>query len=160
MNTKTVLLTIFLAFSFLSCDINNNDPDISSINKEKLPPDSPDESNYLTPPTLSSPANNSYQEPSLTFIWDKPSENPSFTRYRLEIDDNSDFSSIEYSYSGISSDRKLVSGLSRNVKYYWRVTAYDPNPPLFPANECCFQEQVQLNPLKPDHNLPYYLAIY
>ena len=45
------------------------------------------------------------------------------TSYRIEVDDNANFSSLDFSRSNVSETRIYVSGLDYNSKYYWRVQA-------------------------------------
>lgn len=161
-NIETVIMKqikffipIFLAISIISCNVNdtevNEKPDKDfatsptvQVQKSQfncVPPDlpcPPPEQYYLDPPILTSPSNNSFQETTVYFQWQNPSSNPNLTRYRLEIDNNSNFSSPEYSYGGLTSNNKTVYGLDRNEKFYWKVIAYDPDPPSFPSHECCY----------------------
>jgi len=73
-------------------------------------------------PTLSSPSNGSTissLQPS--FDWDDTSY---ATSYRIQVDDNSDFSSPVIDRQGLtSSSYSHNSNLSVNTRYYWRVRA-------------------------------------
>ncbi|MFY0697174.1 MAG: hypothetical protein JXR11_04935 [Balneola sp.] len=82
-------------------------------------------------PELNYPANDVFQEASVNFSWNSV-DGPSIKRYTLQIDDNSNFSSPEYSYT-ISGTSKTVNSITRNIEYYWRVIvdATDPNEPNF-----------------------------
>lgn len=144
------LLILFCTFTFMGCNVNNSE----SIQQttENLGPLLPaaqpyakqyndpcgsipagcGEIEYLDPPILSSPADNWFQEPNVTFSWQKPSNNPSFTRYRLRVYNNNPFNGPEeYIFENLTSESKTVSNLSRNSTWYWEVTAYDPDPHSF-----------------------------
>jgi len=79
--------------------------------------------------TLLSPANDT-SNPDRTplLIWNSTIED-NFANYTLDIDDDYDFSSIQFTYNIIGNLRntayQIVDLLNDNTKYYWRVTARD-----------------------------------
>jgi len=72
-------------------------------------------------PTLSSPANGAtgVSIPA-TLSWNASSGASS---YRVQVSTASDFSTLTYDQSGITSTSTSVSGLAANTLYYWRVNA-------------------------------------
>ena len=74
-----------------------------------------------TPPTLASPLNGAIDRPtSLTLDWNASA---GATSYRLQVDNNSDFSSPFYNQAGLTATEQAVSGLANGTTYYWRVNA-------------------------------------
>jgi hypothetical protein len=73
-------------------------------------------------PTLSSPSNEStISSLKPSFDWDDTSY---ATSYRIQVDNNSNFSSPEIDSSGLtSSSYNYTSNLLVNTQYYWRVQA-------------------------------------
>ncbi len=72
------------------------------------------------PPGLIGPANESRINARLKFTWSKIQD---ATRYQIEIDNNSDFSSPEW--SSIRSDPSYQILTFRSGRYFWRVRAKD-----------------------------------
>ena len=69
--------------------------------------------------TLLSPGNNSVNQATTTELsWGISSDAVS---YRLQVSENSDFSTTIIDESDITSNGKSVNGLSNNTTYYWRV---------------------------------------
>jgi hypothetical protein len=58
-----------------------------------------------------------------------PAGAPAFDRYRVQVDDNADFSSpvIDEDVPGPATNSSLTPGttLASNTKYYWRVSSYN-----------------------------------
>ena len=78
-------------------------------------------------PTLLSPVNGATDQPtSLSLTWNT-SVNADF--YNLQVDDNNDFSSPEFEYSGLTDTSQSISGLSISTTYYWRVNAENAGGP-------------------------------
>src|SRR3989344_1451772 len=79
--------------------------------------------------TLLSPNNNT-QGTNRTplFTWNNVTE-ANFANYTLEIDDDADFSSIQFIYSRTNnltnSTFQVITLLNDNTKYYWKITAAD-----------------------------------
>jgi hypothetical protein len=72
-------------------------------------------------PTLSSPSNNSINQPTtLTLSWNSVN---GATSYDLQVSLTSIFASTVSDQSGTTSISQSVSGLSGNATYYWRVNA-------------------------------------
>ena len=70
-------------------------------------------------PTLVSPANSSIdQDVNLTLEWNVSA---GATSYTLELSYNSDFSTIEHSYTGITDTYYYIQGLVFSKTSYWRV---------------------------------------
>ena len=68
---------------------------------------------------LINPGNNSInQSIAQEFSWGISSDAVS---YRVQVSENSDFSTTILDESGITSNSKSVKGLSNNTTYYWRV---------------------------------------
>lgn len=84
---------------------------------------------YEDPPTwaastLTSPANSSTVDTSTpTFTWESV---PQTDTYTLEIDDDPNFGSIDYTWTGTETSHKMVWGLSGNIIYSWRVRVDNP----------------------------------
>lgn len=75
----------------------------------------------LLPPVLNSPENNSEGQPvSLALVW-----NPGAgaLTYNLQVSKNENFSSNEINLTGIIGTTRVLTGLSKNTKFYWRVAA-------------------------------------
>ena len=73
-------------------------------------------------PTLSSPSNGS-ECVSLTPTLDWNSSSGAAS-YHLQVDDNSDFSSLVYDVGGLgATEYTIPANLSQGVPYYWRVAA-------------------------------------
>lgn len=71
---------------------------------------------------LTAPANGALTQPlQPTFTWTAPAEGAS--SYLLQVDDNSDFSSITYSATVAGTTHLAASVLASNTHYYWRVQA-------------------------------------
>jgi 3-phytase len=82
----------------------------------------PGDETSILPPALASPANgatNVLRSPTLG--WNASAE---ALFYRLQVSATADFSGAMYDQSNISDTEALVSGLSFNTVYYWRVKAY------------------------------------
>src|SRR3989344_2592728 len=79
--------------------------------------------------TLLSPANDT-SNPDRTplLIWNSTIED-NFANYTLDIDDDYDFSSVQFTYNIIGNLRntayQIVDLLNDNTKYYWRITVRD-----------------------------------
>ena len=71
-------------------------------------------------PSLSSPPDNSFNDPPVTYVWNASSGNGTIT-YQLQVDDDVNFSSPFFNQSGLTSTSKFVNNHSRGVEYYWRV---------------------------------------
>jgi Tol biopolymer transport system component len=84
----------------------------------------PDLAQYLTkpsPPTLSTPANESIVHVPYTKLeWQSSSGANS---YGLQVSTTPDFTSVVDEQMGIAGTYQLVSGLKTNTTYYWRVNA-------------------------------------
>ncbi|MCX8010185.1 MAG: Omp28-related outer membrane protein, partial [Ignavibacteria bacterium] len=84
--------------------------------------------NLLQSPNLIYPENNAKQIPSsVTFKWNRIANMKllsSVTKYQLQVADDSNFSSVVFSFSDLIDTNKTVSGLLGDKKYYWRVKAY------------------------------------
>ncbi len=75
----------------------------------------------LSPPTLTSPANGSVNEPvSLKLQWTSVS---GASTYNLQVGIDSNFSSIVFNKNGIVPNYQQVDSLAYNQVYYWRVSA-------------------------------------
>jgi hypothetical protein len=75
----------------------------------------------LAAPALLSPANGATDVPTNPmFSWNVSAE---ATSYRLQISTSSSFSTTVFDQSGITGTSQLVTGLSNNTSYYWRVNA-------------------------------------
>jgi hypothetical protein len=75
-------------------------------------------------PGLVSPADSAtIAVPSVTFSWSASSGAASYT---LNVSAAPDFSTLAVNQSGITSISQLVSSLSNNTTYYWRVNAVNP----------------------------------
>jgi hypothetical protein len=75
-------------------------------------------------PVLLSPANEANEVPvPVTFTWDYVI---GASTYRLQVDDNSDFSSPVVDVSGITANNHYAS-LETWTTYYWRVNATNPH---------------------------------
>jgi hypothetical protein len=77
------------------------------------------------------PENNYKEGVPVTFQWNA-SNIPLYTNYNplytLEIDDNSDFSSVEVTITGISATSyEYIFSVSGDETWYWRVTAVNPH---------------------------------
>lgn len=147
------LLLLFFTFSFMGCNVNDSSTNETETESERNPialafEEKPEAESSLMPacevpgyvlnatsafcfdnPTINYPSNNSFQENTVTFSWNDV-DGPSYKEYTLLIDDNSNFSSPEFSYT-ISGTSKTVYSIPRNIKYYWKVIvdAQDPNFP-------------------------------
>lgn len=144
------IFLVFISYSLIvSCDVNeSNLSDISIENPTLLSQqketsqmvssnddcDSPScwEVYQLEAPTLSSPQNSSFEEKTVSFNWQKPPSNPSFTRYELIVYN----STSTYSFDDLNTESKVVSNLQRNETWYWKVKAYDPSSEFFPCDGC------------------------
>lgn len=72
-------------------------------------------------PNLASPANGATNQPiSLTLSWNAVSGAAS---YRLQVDRTNTFAAPVIDDSAITSTSRLVSSLTNNTTYYWRVSA-------------------------------------
>jgi hypothetical protein len=75
-------------------------------------------------PVLVSPADSAIISAlSVTFSWNASSGAASYT---LNVSSMPDFSILTVNQSGITSKSQLISGLSNNTAYYWRVNAVNP----------------------------------
>jgi hypothetical protein len=75
-------------------------------------------------PALVSPADSAIIHAlSVTFSWNASSGAASYT---LNVSSLPDFSILTVNQSGITSTSQLISGLSNNTAYYWRVNAVNP----------------------------------
>ncbi len=140
---KTIL-SLFLMVSLISCSVTNTEVKEKSdkefvpspktqVQKNQVncdPPEQPcdDWLHHFDESTLLQPQNNSFQETSVYFSWENDSNNPSFAKYSLIIDDNSSFQYPEFVFDDIVSESKTVYGLNRNTKYYWKVITYGQDP--------------------------------
>ncbi len=78
---------------------------------------------YSTPgvPVLASPTNGSVNQPTaLTMNWELAS---SAASYSIIVSIESDFASTVYSRTDLLGSSAIVSGLERNERYYWEVSA-------------------------------------
>ena len=76
------------------------------------------------PPALTSPANGAgCQNTSILLDWEASDHAET---YRLQVDNNSDFSSPVFNQGGLISTQWTVGGLSASTTYYWRVRATNP----------------------------------
>ncbi len=76
-------------------------------------------------PALVSPSSGSTNQPtSLTLSW---SASSGATSYRAQVSTNSAFSTTVSDQSGLASTSSVVSGLSNNTTYFWRVNATNSN---------------------------------
>jgi len=75
-----------------------------------------------TAPSLSSPSDGVTMNAPVTFDWGESTGGGNIT-YRLQVDDNSNFSSPSVDQSGLSSTSKTIFGLTRSTTLYWRVRA-------------------------------------
>ncbi|MCG8605893.1 hypothetical protein MJD09_12990 [bacterium] len=74
-------------------------------------------------PTLDYPIDGGTAESSIQpFRWDASSGSSPIT-YQLQVDNNSNFSSPHFDQSGLSGTSKVVTGLTHNIRYYWRMKA-------------------------------------
>ncbi|MEO8197867.1 MAG: hypothetical protein ABI689_14215 [Thermoanaerobaculia bacterium] len=72
--------------------------------------------------TLTLPANGAVTQPlKPTFTWTAPAEGAS--SYLLQVDDNSDFSSVTYSATVSGTSHVPATDLASNTHFYWRVQA-------------------------------------
>src|SRR5262249_47292814 len=72
-------------------------------------------------PALASPTNGVTNQPtSLTLSW---SAAPGATSYRLQVSSSSTFSPLFLDDATLTTTSRVVSGLSSNTAYYWRVSA-------------------------------------
>jgi hypothetical protein len=72
-------------------------------------------------PTLALPANAAVNIPlSTTLSWNAAAGADSYT---LQVSDSSSFSSFLVNQAGLTTTSSIVSGLSNNKSYYWRVNA-------------------------------------
>jgi photosystem II stability/assembly factor-like uncharacterized protein len=72
-------------------------------------------------PTLANPNNNAQNQPlTLNLSWNSAEGAES---YRLQVSTSSNFTTLVYDDSTITTTSKQVSGLSEATKYYWRVKA-------------------------------------
>lgn len=103
---RIIFLTIFLLLLLnFGCKKDNN----------------PISSSTPIPPTLYSPINKStgiIRKPTL--VWNK---SEGATGYNIQVSQNSDFTEVIQTYSGITETFKSVSLLSPNTLYFWRVNA-------------------------------------
>ena len=75
----------------------------------------------LPAPTLAAPANAATGiSITPTLSWNAASGAAS---YRLQVSRNSNFSTLLINQSGITSTSQAITGLARNTRYYWRVSA-------------------------------------
>lgn len=81
---------------------------------------------------LYAPANEtSNPELAPTFVWYNATDPDSDAlTYQLQVDDYSDFSSLDYNVTGIAegwnlTNHTLLANLSPDMQYYWRVRAFD-----------------------------------
>lgn len=75
-------------------------------------------------PTLSSPTTGACTSDNRTTLdWSDVTETPAVT-YKVEVDNNSDFSSPEYSRNGFTPSTDTTTALADGT-YYWRVCATD-----------------------------------
>ncbi|MBI5325842.1 MAG: M6 family metalloprotease domain-containing protein [Ignavibacteriae bacterium] len=74
-------------------------------------------------PTLVTPVNHAHSlDTNLTFSWLAPFGADS---YRLQISTDSNFSNITRDITSIIGTTQEVTGLNKNMKYYWHVIAYN-----------------------------------
>ena len=76
-------------------------------------------------PTLVSPSNGATNQPTnVTVVWTRPATTTSF---RLQVGTDSTFASgMVVNDSTLADTFKVMSGLSNNTKYFWRVNAKNP----------------------------------
>ena len=78
----------------------------------------------LSPPVLSSPANNSIiQALSLNLIWHRVTNAGT---YRVQVATDLNFNNVIVNDSTITDTMKAINGLLNNTSYYWRVYAKNP----------------------------------
>jgi photosystem II stability/assembly factor-like uncharacterized protein len=79
----------------------------------------------IRPPTLRLPINNGInQSINPQFLWDSVL---TAKAYHLQIAFDSLFTSLFYDDSNLVSTSKLLTNLSFNTEYYWRISAFDGN---------------------------------
>jgi hypothetical protein len=72
-------------------------------------------------PILSNPLNNAInQSISLVLTWNASS---GASTYSLQVSTNSNFTTTIYNLTNLTSTSQLISGLSNNTMYFWRVNA-------------------------------------
>jgi hypothetical protein len=87
-------------------------------------------------PLLAAPANNALTTDYTPFLdWSNvtvpttPPGSPAFDHYRVQVDDNADFSSpvIDENVPGLVTNSSYTPGtpLASNTKFYWRVSSYN-----------------------------------
>ncbi|MFP6639333.1 MAG: hypothetical protein VCC04_03740, partial [Myxococcota bacterium] len=75
-------------------------------------------------PSLTSPSSGSTVDTSTpTFSWSSVAQAASYT---LEVDDDMNFGSIDYSWTGTATSHKMVWGLNPDIVYNWRVRVTNP----------------------------------
>lgn len=74
------------------------------------------------PPILSSPSNGSFVSLNPTLNW---KASTGANSYSLQVSLDSNFSTTVYNQNGITSLSQQVTGLSNNIRYFWRVNASD-----------------------------------
>ncbi len=80
-----------------------------------------DKSSLLATPGLLLPVNGAVNQPlSLTLTWRKVKE---ASGYKVQVDDDADFKSPAFDYSGLMDTIKALVGLSHHQTYYWRVSS-------------------------------------
>jgi subtilisin family serine protease len=80
--------------------------------------------NLATTPTLVAPADASTEQPLRPLLqWAAATVPATVTGYRVEIDDNADFGSIEFSAETSSNELEIDTALAPDTQYHWRVVA-------------------------------------
>lgn len=81
----------------------------------------------LSGPTSISPLNHATGVDSpITFVWDTGAVPPGTDWIsRIQISKNSDFSTIDYEQSGITTESLTLALINYDTTYYWRVRTFE-----------------------------------
>jgi len=104
--------------------INNVDTDITTPETHTIDSTGiPSPLGTIETVSLINPLNNSINNPlSINFIWNKKTNAIS---YRLQVSSDSLFNSFFYNDSTLTDTIKTLSGLNRDIKYFWKVRGKD-----------------------------------
>jgi uncharacterized protein (TIGR02145 family) len=101
------LIVILFVIGFFGCSKEIENPEIADT--------------ILAKPSLSAPANQSvYMSVAPRLSWAKVLDADT---YKLEIASDTSFNNIIFSQDTLTTNYKIVTGLSHNANYYWRVYA-------------------------------------
>ncbi len=79
---------------------------------------------YFTPSLALPEDNATNQSVNVELSWNAPDGAAISTpSYHLQVDDDSDFSSPIYDFSGLASNSKTMSSLANDTEYFWRIQA-------------------------------------